>query len=238
MSLLPPWIHHWKMHENERIWTPREGACFLMPPLDPPIDISVHRFGSRDSSHSHMSLCSCTLYSKPVMTSLVHVQLLRSAGSPHVPMQLHFVLWTGYDESGYGESHTCTATQKPRFPTCPHTAALCTPNQLQWVRLWWVPYSYSEAQVPNISLYSCAQIPYMSPYSCAVYSWLVMMSPIYVQLLRSPGSLHVPIQLCYVLLTGYDEFHTCTATQKPRFPTCPCTAALCTPNRLQWVRYI
>ena len=63
-----------------------------------------------------------------------------------------------------------------------------------------------------------------------------MMSPIYVQLLRSPGSLHVPIQLCYVLLTSYDEPSTCTATQKPRFHTCPHTAALCTPNQLPQVR--
>ena len=86
----------------------------------------------------HMSPCSCTLYSELVMMSLVmanpiHVQLLRSPGSPHVPIQLHCVLLTSYNESGYDESHT--ATKKPRFPTypctaVPHTAVLCTPDWL------------------------------------------------------------------------------------------------------------
>ena len=133
----------------------------------------------------HMSPCSCAVYSKPVMMSLVmmspiHVQLLRSPGSSHVPIQLCCVLLASYNES-----RICTATQKPRFPTCPHTAALCTPN-------------------------------------------LVTMSLVHVQLLRSPGSPHVPVQL-----TGYDAPGTCTATQKPRFPTYLCTAVLCTMN---WLR--
>ena len=164
-----------------------------------------------EAQDPHMSLYSCTVYSEPAMTnpvmmspvtmspvttSLVHVQLLRSAGSPHVPVQLHCVLRTSYDESsydessynesGYDESGTCTATQKCRFPTCPHAAALCTPNRLRQVRYM---YSYSEAQVPDMSLYSC------TVYSEPVMTNPVMMSPVtmspvttspvHVQLLRS-----------------------------------------------------
>ena len=113
---------------------PQGSVHSWRPPLDTPVDISVHRSGSKgflSQSHVPRVAALCTPNRLQWVWYTTATQKRRYHTCPHAavlctPNRLRWVccvLRTGYDESG-----TCTATQKRRYRTCPHAAVLCTLN--------------------------------------------------------------------------------------------------------------